>query len=67
MGVGSTYVMNRTLLKRLEQLVVAGMVIGTIGMFQPWQLDLYQYGFALLGLCTLAFIVISHIPVERVE
>jgi hypothetical protein len=59
--------MNSVALKRLEQLVVAGMVLGTVGMFQPWHLDLYQYGFALLGLCTLAFIVISHVPVETRE
>ena len=38
------------------------MVLGTIGMFQPWVLELYHYGFLLLGLSTLAFIVISHVP-----
>ena len=54
--------MSSAALLRIEQLVVAGMVLGTIGMFQPWVLELYHYGFLLLGLSTLAFIVISHIP-----
>lgn len=54
--------MNSVVLRRIEQLVVAGMVLGTIGMFQPWVLELYHYGFLLLGLSTLAFIVVSHIP-----
>ena len=54
--------MNSVTLRRIEQVVVAGMVLGTIGMFQPWMLDLYHYGFLLLGLSTLAFIVVSHIP-----
>lgn len=52
---------SKTLL-RIEQVIVAGMVLGTFGMFQPWVLELYQYGFLLLGLSTLAFIVISHVP-----
>lgn len=60
----SIFAMNSNVLKRAEQLIVAGMVMGTIGMFQPWALDLYQYGFILLALSTLAFIVISHLPVE---
>jgi hypothetical protein len=57
--------MNKVVLKRLEQLVVLGMVLGTIGMFQPWNLDLYQYGFALLALSTLGFIIVSHVPARE--
>lgn len=56
--------MNSATVKRLEQLVVLGMVLGTVGMFQPWAIELYQYGFALLALATLAFIVVSHLPVN---
>jgi hypothetical protein len=59
---GSIFVMNSVTLRRIEQVIVAGMVLGTIGMFQPWVLELYHYGFLLLGLSTLAFIVISHVP-----
>ena len=61
-GGGLTFAMNNGTLRRIEQVIVAGMVLGTIGMFQPWMLELYHYGFLLLGLSTLAFIVISHIP-----
>lgn len=56
--------MNSAVLTRVEQLVVSCMILGTIGMFQPVNIELYKYGFVLLGLSTLAFIVISHLPAE---
>jgi hypothetical protein len=31
-------------------------------MFQANSVQLYEYGFYTLGLCTLGFIVILHIP-----
>src|SRR5687768_11684677 len=46
----------------LERLSVLGMFIGVLGMFQPWNILYYEYGFYLLGICTLAFIIISHLP-----
>ncbi len=54
-------------LKLLEQVTVVGMFIGILGMLQSWNIKLYEYGFVLLGLCTLAFIVIIHIPVSDTE
>ena len=56
--------MNSAVLKRVEQLVVFCMILGTIGMFQPVSIELYKYGFVLLGLSTLAFIVTSHLSAE---
>jgi len=46
----------------LERLTVLGMFTGTFGMFQPWEITRYEWGFALLGWSTLAFIVVLHIP-----
>lgn len=46
----------------LERGTVLGMLLGILGMFQPWNILYYEYGFYLLGISTLAFIVISHLP-----
>lgn len=46
----------------LERLTLVGMMIGILGMFQSWNIALYENGFYLLGLSTLAFIIVSHIP-----
>jgi hypothetical protein len=45
----------------VERLLIAGIVLGVIGMFQPWVFAAYTYGFILLLFSTLAFIVWSHI------
>lgn len=51
----------------IERLIIAGMVLGMIGMFQPFMIELYNYGFHLLFLCTIAFTVFSHLsPKEEV-
>ena len=46
----------------LERLTVAGMVVGVVGMFQPWDIQWFGPGFNILALSTLAFIVVSHLP-----
>lgn len=45
----------------IERLTVVGMMVGILGMLQPWQIWLYENGFYLLALSTLGFIVVSHI------
>ncbi|HOA23202.1 MAG: hypothetical protein WBH90_16365 [Aggregatilineales bacterium] len=45
----------------IEKVIIAGIVLGVIGMFQPWLHLAYRYGFLLLFISTLAFIVWSHI------
>jgi hypothetical protein len=47
----------------LERLTVIGMMAGVIGMFQPWDILWYGWGFIVLFISTLAFIVVSHLPV----
>ena len=45
----------------VERIIIAGIVLGIIGMFQPWVFAAYTYGFLLLLFSTLAFILWSHI------
>ncbi|MEQ8677820.1 MAG: hypothetical protein RLP44_11775 [Aggregatilineales bacterium] len=46
----------------IERIVLVGMMVGVLGMFQSWNISLYENGFYILGLATLGFIIISHIP-----
>ena len=46
---------------RIERAIVGGIVLGVVGMFQPWLFVGYKLGFQLLLLSTLAFIVWSHV------
>ncbi len=53
----------------IERLLIAGIVLGVIGMFQPFTVVLYTIGFLVLLISTLAFIFWSHIqphvPIDR--
>ena len=49
----------------IEQVLIAGIVLGVVGMFQPWIFEGYKYGFLLLLLSTLGFIVWSHVSPKR--
>ena len=46
-------------------ILIAGIVLGIIGMFQPWIFQAYTYGFVLLLASTLAFMVWSHVTPRR--
>ncbi|RIK45029.1 MAG: hypothetical protein DCC55_00695 [Chloroflexi bacterium] len=45
----------------VERILIGGIVLGVVGMFQPWVFAGYKYGFLLLLFSTLFFIVWSHI------
>jgi len=45
----------------IEKIFIGGIVLGIIMMFQPWVFVLFRYGFYLLLISTLAFIVWSHV------
>jgi hypothetical protein len=45
----------------VEMIFIGGIVLGVIGMFQPWLFAAYRYGFILLLVSTLGFILWSHI------
>jgi hypothetical protein len=45
----------------VEGIIIAGIVLGVVGMFQPWKMAFYKYGFNLLLISTLSFILWSHV------
>ncbi len=49
----------------IETVILAGIALGIIGMFQPFTIVLYRIGFHVLLFSTLSFIVWSHISPRR--
>lgn len=45
----------------IEYILIGGIVVGILGMFQPWVFALFRYGFHLLLWSTLGFIAWSHV------
>jgi hypothetical protein len=45
----------------IERVLIAGIVLGIFGMFQPWLIILYKVGFMVLLVSTLGFIWWGHI------
>ena len=50
---------------RLERLSLLGMTLGVAVMLQPWWPGGMRAGFFLAAACTLAQIVLSHLPGPR--
>ncbi len=49
----------------VEKVLIGGIVLGIIGMFQPWLIIFYKVGFIVLLVSTLGFIWWSHIKPKR--
>lgn len=47
--------------KPVEMVIIGGIVLGVLGMFQPWWFAAYRIGFHLLLVSTLSFILWSHV------
>jgi hypothetical protein len=45
----------------IEGLLIGGIVLGVVAMFQPWSLATYGTGFHVLLACVLSFTVWSHV------
>jgi hypothetical protein len=45
----------------IEKTIIAGILLGIVGMFQPWALPAYGIGFHVLLIFTLAYVVWSHV------
>jgi hypothetical protein len=55
------------LYKAIEGVLIAGIILGIFGMFQPWLLLLYKVGFMVLLFSTLGFIWWSHVKPKVVR
>ena len=53
--------MSRKAYARVERTIIALIMLGMLGMFQPLAIELFRYGFLLLLLSTILFIIISHL------
>lgn len=52
----------------IEYVLIGGIILGIVGMFQPWVFAAFRYGFYLLLLATVGFIAWSHVtPAAEVE
>lgn len=45
----------------VEMILIGGIVLGVVGMFQPWVFGLFKTGFFVLLISTLGFILWSHV------
>jgi hypothetical protein len=45
----------------IEYLLIGGIILGIVGMFQPWIFTGFRYGFYLLLASTIGYIAWSHI------
>ena len=50
-----------TVYRPIERIFIAGIIFGIIGMFQPFTVTLYTFGFILLLISTIGYIFWSHI------
>lgn len=53
--------------RAIEGVLIAGIVLGIFGMFQPWLMIFYKVGFLVLLVSTLGFIWWSHIKPKGVR
>jgi len=51
--------------RTIEYVLIAGIALGVVGMFQPWLFALFKISFFVLLLSTLSFILWSHIILKR--
>jgi hypothetical protein len=45
----------------ITRVVIAGILLGIFGMFQPWVMAFYTRGFSVLLIATLSYILWSHV------
>jgi hypothetical protein len=67
----SASVLNDNISARVYRIVegtlIAGIVLGIFGMFQPWLMFFYTNGFLVLLISTLGFIWWSHVKPKEVR
>jgi hypothetical protein len=45
----------------IELILIGGIIVGALFMFQPWSMALFKPGFLILLFSTLSFILWSHV------
>ena len=56
--------------KIIEGVIIFGIIFGVFSIFQPWIKELYTYGFTILLVSTILFIIWSHVtpkPLEKAD
>jgi FtsH-binding integral membrane protein len=56
-----------SLFNKVLLVLIIGIVLGVIGMFQPWSQDLYRIGFHVLFVSLFSFMFWTHITPKRIE
>lgn len=51
----------------IERLAIVGILFGTVCLFNPWSVVPYRYGFGLLLISLLSFILWSHVAPQRLD
>ena len=46
--------------KTIDYILIAGIVLGVLSMFQPWSLQVYKYGFMVLFFSVFGYIIWIH-------
>ena len=52
--------MDERIFNLLMRVILIGLVVGMLGMIQPFSLALFKPAFLILFYCTLGYIVLSH-------
>jgi hypothetical protein len=58
---------SERIFRPVEAILIAGIVFGVFGMFQPWLFILFQIGFYVLFFSTLGYIMWSHVLPKRMQ
>jgi hypothetical protein len=52
----------KTLRRIFEPIAIAAMLLGIVGMVQPFRIEIYHYGFNTLLWGLVAYMIFSHFP-----
>ena len=52
--------MDERVLNVIMRVIIGGLIVGMLGMIQPFSLTLFKPSFLVLFYCTLGYIVFSH-------
>ncbi|MCP4199310.1 MAG: hypothetical protein GY762_19365 [Proteobacteria bacterium] len=58
---------KRKLYDNIMRVVIGGIMVGILGLFQPWEMRLYTLGFVVLLISTLVYILWSHVVPQHAD